>query len=327
MIERASNLVSLGKKDSTITNAANCLINIQAISYNFYLFKDEVDRHIDQLVKDYKTRHFDNPTLSKLEHILSRTELGKFIREEHKAFDQYKDSKFREKTKKHGIDYVLNNLAGTDLEMPTLYEKYREFNETYQGLVHEHLDITVNLSSLISNLKALTQHSRNIRSVDFALTKGEINKIPNLLAHIAAIWTLKKADRFFEALDPNEKENYLFQPHAAQIISIFRMLGIGDSKQEFRNNLVQVGTGEGKSVTLAFSEALLALLGFDINIACYSEYLSKRDHEAFQSLLDLLDVKNVIHYGTFNQLCEGCINENTNIRKEVEYLVSNNSFF
>jgi len=52
-------------------------------------------------------------------------------------------------------------------------------------------------------------------------------------------------------------------------------------KEGYVNNLVEIGTGEGKSVTIAVASIILALLGFDVNCACYSEYLSKRDREAF----------------------------------------------
>jgi hypothetical protein len=36
------------------------------------------------------------------------------------------------------------------------------------------------------------------------------------------------------------------------------------------NNMVQIGTGEGKSVTLAITSIILALLGIDVYCACYS---------------------------------------------------------
>lgn len=60
------------------------------------------------------------------------------------------------------------------------------------------------------------------------------------------------------------------------------MLGIGDDPSMLRNNLVEIGTGEGKSVTLAAISSILALLGFEVYCACYSEYLSQRDLNAFK---------------------------------------------
>lgn len=38
--------------------------------------------------------------------------------------------------------------------------------------------------------------------------------------------------------------------------------------------MVQISTGEGKSVVLAGLSVFLALVGFDVYEACYSQYLS-----------------------------------------------------
>lgn len=53
-----------------------------------------------------------------------------------------------------------------------------------------------------------------------------------------------------------------------------RILCLDDKKKDIENNFVQIGTGEGKSVTLAITSCVFALYGFDISCACYSEYLS-----------------------------------------------------
>jgi hypothetical protein len=87
-------------------------------------------------------------------------------------------------------------------------------------------------------------------------------------------------------------KGYLKQPHPAQIIGILRVLGVGYHPDEYlpldherakyfatddknlmakiRNNLVQIKTGEGKSVTLAILSIIFALYGFDVRCACYS---------------------------------------------------------
>ena len=76
------------------------------------------------------------------------------------------------------------------------------------------------------------------------------------------------------------------------------MLGLGNfNKTGFINNLVQIGTGEGKSVTIAVTAIILAILGFDVSCACYSEYLSKRDKAAFHKLFEFLEVDQFITYG------------------------------
>lgn len=117
------------------------------------------------------------------------------------------------------------------------------------------------------------------------------------------------------------------------------MLGLGyyksfvDSKvysyveDKLNNCLIQIGTGEGKSVTLAVTSVILALIGFDVYCVCYSNYLSERDYSAFKSLFDKLDLTDKIHYGTFNRICEMVINVNGDLRTITENLIldQNNS--
>ena len=131
-------------------------------------------------------------------------------------------------------------------------------------------------------------------------------ELPNILAHLFAIWTLMNADDFFDntnQVTTESKGKYLYQPHCAQVISIFRMLSCGDSKETITNNLIQIGTGEGKSLTLAMTSTVLALLGYSVDCACYSPYLSARDYEDFKKFFSFLDVLEDINYGSFNLLC------------------------
>lgn len=41
-------------------------------------------------------------------------------------------------------------------------------------------------------------------------------------------------------------------------------------------------TGEGKSVALGATSTLLAILGYNVNVVCYSSYLSNRDRNDFK---------------------------------------------
>jgi len=120
---------------------------------------------------------------------------------------------------------------------------------------------------------------------------------------------------------PNE--DYLFMPQCEQVVAILRIFGLGTEKNTLQNNLVQIGTGGGKSLVLAIASSLFALLGFDVTCACYSQYLSERDYNAFLPLFEQLNLTHDIHYGTFNFLCERVINENNkDLRKRVSNLIS-----
>ena len=81
---------------------------------------------------------------------------------------------------------------------------------------------------------------------------------------------------------------------------------------KLENHVVEMCTGEGKSVTLVVSAIILALLGYEVDVVCYSDYLSKRDMEANLNLLEHFGIKKFIRYGTFKDLCEIFLNERSN---------------
>jgi preprotein translocase subunit SecA len=46
--------------------------------------------------------------------------------------------------------------------------------------------------------------------------------------------------------------------------------------------LIQINTGEGKSVVLGITALIFSLLGFYVDVICYSKYLSKRDAKSME---------------------------------------------
>ena len=141
----------------------------------------------------------------------------------------------------------------------------------------------------------------------------EYKNLSILLANIFALWSLMNSEHYKKAEDMDASQTnlkgYLLQPHVAQILSILRILGVGYKSQyndgpkfnknwskvfgessDVRNNLVQIKTGEGKSVTLAVVSMIFALNGFEVKCACYSKYLSLRDYESFEAMFTALNL-------------------------------------
>ncbi|CAF2542951.1 unnamed protein product [Rotaria sp. Silwood2] len=316
----------LADQNPTVQNIATSLINMKCLSNNILSFKVRINEKIDEILKRHKSTTTGSTTFVKLAALLNQDSsgIGQSIISEHKLFQGYSLSLFNEKVRRHGIQYVLENLKGDSIDNQRLKRRYDEFYTTYENLIKQYLKPNIELMRLISEIKQIAGNiiQKPNEIIWEATTRS---KIPTLTAHIFALWTLKNADLYFEAVDTEDKNNYLLQPHAAQVISVFRMVGIGDKNEELTNNLVEIGTGEGKSVTLGVTASILALLGFDVCCACYSQYLSQRDYTAFLPLFDLLDLLNYIHYGTFNKLCEDTINENGDIRQIVEQLITKGS--
>ena len=71
-----------------------------------------------------------------------------------------------------------------------------------------------------------------------------------------------------------------------------------------RRQLLQIGTGEGKSITLACCATILALMGFRVRCVCYSQYLCSRDYQDFVSVFEHFHVKDRIQYKTLHAYCE-----------------------
>lgn len=79
--------------------------------------------------------------------------------------------------------------------------------------------------------------------------------------------------------------------------------------------MIQVLTGEGKSIVLGILSTILALLGYKVDVVCYSRHLSDRDFGDFEKFFDSLGIKDKIKYATFTDICDDKINEQGDIRK------------
>jgi hypothetical protein len=87
--------------------------------------------------------------------------------------------------------------------------------------------------------------------------------------------------------------------------------------------MVEVKTGEGKSMIIAIVAIIFSLRGYKAYCACYSSLLSARDEESFRSLFLRLGVSQNIFYGTFYKLCEEVINEEAQIRDQLKDFILN----
>ena len=315
---------SFGEFES-IGSVSKLLIKMKSLSDYLSSFKTKFDEKIDEVLALFRSKK-GAKSLSQLGTILNQDKggIGQSIISEHKCFKGFSLSLFNQRTQTHGIDYVMEKLEGTEIDKKALKRRYDAFMDCYEELVKLNLKPKLDLEPLISEIHLMTKISTD-KDNGIIWDSSVTGKIPTLIAHICALWTLQNSTHYFEAEGVNDQKSYLFKPHAAQIISIFRMLGSGDSKEKLRNNLVQIGTGEGKSVTLAITASVFALFGFDVNCACYSEYLSKRDYADFEPLFASLNLQNNIHYGTFNKLCEGIINQDGEIRQLVHDLILTNN--
>ncbi|KAL4489804.1 hypothetical protein ABPG72_022444 [Tetrahymena utriculariae] len=321
-IENIENCIDVEKVDIVAQN----IILMKKHSENLHPFKKQISNKLDNFLKNkyFKDKETKAKKMAQLAAHLQEDETGygASIIDESEVFKGVSISIFNETTQKHGIDYVIENLRGDELAKNKLKEMYKKFESEYQGIVQKNLVIIEKndktdkeiIDDLVAKVKCIASKRVGLRDGKVNWDAKVRQNLPSLIAHVFAIWTLLNTQYFKEVSDLENKQNYLFKPHAGQVISIFRLLGLGYTNDNLYNNLVQLGTGEGKSVILAITSIIFTLYDIDIYCACYSEYLSLRDYNSFVQLFNILGVTSNIKYGIFNKICEQIINENGQIR-------------
>ncbi|CAG9315973.1 unnamed protein product [Blepharisma stoltei] len=328
------------------------LLKMKELSINFPKFKEGLHKIIDDSLETIGKN--SKGMILGIIGELGNHSTGLYILNEHKFFEGVRQRLWRQKTQAYGIDYTLEKLKGSQLNINELREKHQEYIDKFEGYSIKYQPIIHNegIDNAISQIVAEIEITSRTHAIDIANSQGIDNAIrqtaaeaeiasrihpenssdidlnsfksliPKLLAYISILWELCNIKKYNQDAS-TEEERELFALHPIQVLSIFRMIGIGNKENVgFQNNLVQILTGEGKSITLAFLSCMLALLGFTVNCACYSEHLSQRDFENFEPLYTALNVSSYIKYGTFNKLCEDEINSNGDIRERVLDLIS-----
>lgn len=78
---------------------------------------------------------------------------------------------------------------------------------------------------------------------------------------------------------------------------------------------------------MAIAACIFALYGCEVDICCYSQYLTQRDSKLFDELYKDLGIKDKIKYGTFKDLCEKLVMRDFNIREEIKNIVKGTKEF
>ncbi|CAF4020109.1 unnamed protein product [Rotaria sp. Silwood2] len=332
--------------DCDVTKFAESLVKMKFFAENFSMFEMKINAIIDDVLKSYKTQH-GALTLSQLSMILEKTDEGARLVVEHSCLSAEDWRKRREKMQKQDdLDYIIGELKGDDLATDVLRSRYKTFRKMYDNLISNILAAFNPTTQTEPDLEVLITQTKVLigtivqKANEISWDHSFRDRIPELLAHIFAVWTLKNTQHYNAMRGIDASNTYLLMPHAAQVIAIFRILGIGYKEyktfkgykvpltgrisDDLINNLVQMGTGEGKSVVIAVTACVFALVGVDVDCSCYSEYLSMRDKNDFAPVFRALGIEEHIQYGTFNKLCENFLNEQCNIREKVHDMIMNN---
>mmetsp|Transcript_12850 Transcript_12850/g.19234 ORF Transcript_12850/g.19234 Transcript_12850/m.19234 type:complete len:1061 (-) Transcript_12850:89-3271(-) len=112
----------------------------------------------------------------------------------------------------------------------------------------------------------------------------------------------------------------LMKPHNIQVLTLLSLFGCGSpSSISLDSQLMQIRTGEGKSMILGAAAVVLALLGFKARCVCYSEYLSERDFGLFRDVFDDFKIMEYVKYSKITTLSE----DNTKAKGDIRALTEN----
>ena len=218
------------------------------------------------------------------------------------------------------IDYVLEKIlqssTGNNQDFKELGNEVRDelmqayniYHEKFKALLHKHI-LSPKYDEIINEVKLICNK------------KKYKDNLPTIVANIFAVWSLKGSRLDYISKCSTNRDNLFKQPNHAQVISIFMLIS-----SKIENKLIQIKTGEGKSITLGVCSIIFALLGYETDVVCYSNILSKRDEKAFKEIFKLFGVDSKIRYNTIRELCENIITDNDTfkIRESVKYFLENN---
>ena len=322
------------------------IIKMKFLAENLSMFDTRINHEIDETLKNYKGK-YGLLSITSLAVELEKTNEGSRLISEHSCLSGENWRQQRDKMQKpDDLEYLLGKLNGDAISKDILRSRYATFRQKYDELISNNLKYfhqsgskEPDIEMIITQIKYMVRMAPNAHNT-IVWDRSFRDEIPMLLAHIFAVWTLQNTEHYNAMRGIKKADSYLLMPHVGQVIAIFRLLGIGyETYRKFVgykvpgtrkisdhlvNNLVEIGTGEGKSVVMAITACVFALVGVDVNCSCYNDVLSTRDKNEFASVFQALGIEDRIEYGTFNKLCEQLLNEQCKVREKVRDMIENN---
>ena len=226
------------------------------------------------------------------------------------------------------VNLTSTQIEALDVDHRQLLDSFMSYEREYKSLVGDYIKPDADLNALVHKTVAL---ARGIAPPNNCNGWGDDlkEKIPALLAGVFSLLTVVKSgasyNRIEEATGSSDfGEKLLLKPHNIQVLSLLVMLGCGKSgRASLDNQLMQIRTGEGKSMILGAASVMLALLGFRVRTVCYSEYLSDRDFRLFEDVFNRFGLSNYITYSKITAFAEDATAAKGDIRSLTESLLRN----
>jgi len=280
---------------------------------------------------------------------LDKDEIGRLITNENSStFVNYYNKVFTDKIVKKSIKQIVDLFFAKNKNLQEKFSHnecenwYYNYKEEYEQVIKEYLtDREFNLKKKVVNELLKEKNETDFTTQKNYWSLNQFEKLPKTIAKICAIKHI--LDR--EENKCKKSETFYWEANACQILGIMMILrtkctinsgvksyissgfSTGSPFQKQRgliNNLCEILTGEGKSILLGVCATILALYGFQVYCTSYSDNLSTRDYDDFKKIFEILNLKDYIVYGTFNNLSETLINREIDLRGYIKNIVNGN---
>ncbi|CAB9511747.1 expressed unknown protein [Seminavis robusta] len=279
--------------------------------------------------------HRGDDSISEDENRIGQTLLSEFSH-----FKEVMTMVWNEETAQKPVEDTVRDIKGLRRTSPdgtsvslcidkdALLHSFRQFETEYKLLLSEFLPSGSDLGKLANRTIDRANKRRPISCAGGwdSRVKGAL---PQILAGIFAMFTVIKSGESYNRIkesssDENLGDNLLMKPHNIQVLTLLHLLGCGnDAENGLKNQLMQIRTGEGKSMILGAAAAALGLLGFKVRCVCYSEYLSARDWSLFESVFKRLHLERLVVYSKITTLSEDTTTRKGDIRGLTAGLLNN----
>lgn len=221
------------------------------------------------------------------------------------------------------LDYSVGPLV---LDHDALLRSFEIFEAEYNLLLGEYIRPDADKSALVNKVISICKKTQPV-DCSRGWNQDVRDTIPQILGGVFALFTVCKSGESFNRIDSSEEaaklgQQILLKPHNIQILTVLYMFGCDSPDgDDLESQLLQIRTGEGKSMILGAAATVLGLLGFKVRCVCYSEYLSNRDYALFADVFDLFGLGLRIKYSKITAFSEDTTASKGDIRSLTEALL------
>jgi hypothetical protein len=265
--------------------------------------------------------------------------VGQAIVAEFSHFQEVMTMVWNEETSQKPAEDTVQDIMGErrshsateplEIDKKELLESFRVFDARYKSLLGEYIKPEADLNALVQKIVATAQNLKPLKCSS-GWSQDVKRQLPHILAGVFTVFTVLKSGSSYNRIEAAAAaagaseigEKLLKKPHNIQVLTLLSMLGCGaPSRSTLESQLMQIRTGEGKSMILGAAAVVLGLLGFRVRCVCYSEYLSNRDYDLFKDVFTFFHLTEYIKYSKITALSEDTTAAKGNIRKLTESLL------